>query len=388
METLQRYLEERQANGISPNTMKHDSIVLRTLDSFLANKSFEDVSKEDLIRFFNSISARLKVGSVHQFKAKTKHFYAWLFKCDYGEYPSMVKWMRTSNPKGYTKTKGEITSFNPEDLLTDEEVYALIEACDHPREQAMISVLNETAAEAVELLHMKVKSVAFDEAGARLTFEGTGGKRTIRVVDSVPYLQAWLNVHSFRRDPEAPLWLTRGNKSRGMTYQRLHQLVKEAKKKAKLTKPVSPRLLRHKCLTKMAKILPEQKLKLFAGWTPSSKMASVYVHLSGRDLDEDILRLHGKTVTEPKEPLKSPLSPRVCPRCQHESPATYLWCGFCGQRLDVELDMTDQIERERFLKWLAEEAMKDREILKRWYAASDRVDKRERKGLKEKPSSE
>ncbi len=35
----------------------------------------------------------------------------------------------------------------------------------------------------------------------------------------------------------------------------------------------------------MAKVLTEQELKAVAGWTQSSRMAAVYAHLSGRDIE-------------------------------------------------------------------------------------------------------
>jgi hypothetical protein len=34
-------------------------------------------------------------------------------------------------------------------------------------------------------------------------------------------------------------------------------------------------------------------MKEYFGWVQSSDMASVYVHLSGRDVDSALLKLHG-----------------------------------------------------------------------------------------------
>jgi len=376
--TFKRYWQERTANEIKTSTLRIDTYVLRELDKFLS-KPYEEATKEDIIGFTAYLQSKLKASTVHLWKSKLKLFYNWLFQLAPREYPDCVKWVRVRNPKKGSKTKGYEMPVNPEDVLTDEDVLALINACDHPRDQALVAVMYETACEPMEALKMKIKSVMFDEHGAVVSLEGETGVRRIRVVDSVSYLQAWLNVHPLRRDSEAPLWVLRRGKLESLQYHGLWKLVKKLKRRSGLKKPLRPNYLRHACLTKMAKVLPEQKLKKFAGWTPDSRMAAVYVHLAGKDLDEDILKLHGKPITEEKEPLKGVLSPRICPRCQHESPATYLWCGFCGQRLDVELNETDQVARDRFLKWLAEEALKDPEILKRWYAASERVTEREKK---------
>jgi len=377
-ETFQRFCNERRANEIKEETLVAYRLPISRLDAFL-NKPFNEASKDDIMGFFNMLQQRLKPHTLHGWKSRVKTFYNWLFELAPREYPDCVKWLRISNPRGKSKTKGYEIALNPEDVLDEDDVKGLVEACDHPRDQALIMTMYETSCEPSEALNMKVKSVMFDQQGAVVTLEGAKGVRRIRVVDSVPYLQAWLNVHALRHDLEAPLWLLKKGSMTKLGYSGLWKMLKILKKSSGLKKPLRPNFLRHAGLTRMAKHLPEQKLKVYAGWTPDSKMAAVYIHLAGRDLDDDVLRLHGKTVVEEKEPLKSPLSPRLCPRCQHESPATYLWCGFCGQRLDVELNETKQIDRDRFLNWLAEEAMKDREILKRWYAASDRVDKREKK---------
>lgn len=375
--TFKRFLEERLANEIKASTLKTDKRVLIELDNFMA-KPYEEATKEDMIGFVAYLQGKLKTGTLHLWKVKLKFFYNWLFQLAPREYPDCVKWIRSQNPKKGTKTKGYEMSVSPEDVLNDEDVLGLINVCEHPRDQALITVMYETGAEPMEALNMKVKSVMFDQKGAVVSLEGETGVRRLRVVDSIPYLQAWLNVHPLKGDPEAPLWLVKYGQREPLGYSGLWRLCRVVKRRSGLKKPFRPNLLRHACLTKMAKVFPEQKLKKFAGWTADSRMAAVYVHLAGKDLDEDILRLHGKAVTEEKEPLKSVLSPRVCPRCNHESPATYMWCGFCGQKLDVELDETKQIERDRFLKWLAEEAMKDHEILERWYKASDRVKEREK----------
>jgi len=343
-----RFYAERRANEVKASTLATYLETLEHLDRFLG-KAFTDASREDLIGFFSALQDRVKPGTVHLWKSRVKFFYRWLHGLDPGEYPACVKWMRTNNPGRGSKTKGYRMPVNPEDILTQEDVLVLVQACDHPRDQALVIVMYETACEPSEALNMKVKSVVFDQEGAVVTLEGESGVRRIRVVDSVPYLQTWLNVHSLRGNPEAPLWLIKRGWPEALTYDGVWKLLRALKTRAGLKKPLRPNLLRHARLTELAKVLPEQKLKKFAGWTPDSRMASVYVHLAGKDLDEDILRLHGKPVERPEAPLKGPLTPRTCPRCGHENPATWLWCGMCGQRLTLGLDETVEVERDLWL---------------------------------------
>ena len=374
---LERFCLEGKANELEDITLEGYRHTLRRLDESI-DKPFKEATREDIMRFFNELQQRCMRSTVHLWKMRVKRFYNWLFNLAPREYPDCVKWLRILNPRAGTKTKGYVLPLSPEDVLTKEDVKLLIDACDNARDQALIAVMYETACEPIEALNLNVKSVMFDQQGAVVALKGNTGERRIRVVNSVSYLQVWLNIHPLKDNPEAPLWTTQRGKPTRLGYFGIHGLLKKLKKRSGLKKPLRPNFLRHASLTEWAKILPEQKLKVLAGWTPSSRMAAVYIHLAGKDLDEDILKAHGIEVEKKPQQIMETLRPRVCPRCGHESPATYLWCGRCGLKLDVELNETKRLERDRFLDWFAEEAMKDPEILKRWHKASDKAQEKEK----------
>lgn len=325
--TISTYVEERKANELSKSTVKLDRIILKKLAKFL-HKPFKKATKQDLIRFFNRMQEIHASSTVHVQKVRIKHFYNWLFGLDRGEYPACAKWIRPTNPY---KDKLPI---NPEDLLSREEIKKIMQACNHTRDQAIVSSLYESGARSQELLDLKVKTVVFDKQGGVITLKGKTGQRRIRLVESIPYLQAWLNIHPFREKPDAPLWFSTRSKS-GISYPYLYKLIERLSRQAGIKKKVTPHVFRHSRLTELAKYIPEQKLKLFAGWTPDSKMASIYVHLSGKDLDEDILSLHGLETQKLTAPLKkTSLTPIECGRCQQKNPATAKYCLHCGMILD------------------------------------------------------
>ena len=335
IEQIKQFDLERSANDIKDKTRELDNLVLRQLSEFI-RKPFKEATKEDMIRFFNSMQGSYKRGSIHTYKVKVKLFYNWLYKLERRQYPDSVRWIRPTNPrrKRGTKTKGDLP-VKPEDILTEEDILKLINEADHPRDQAIVAALYETGAEANELLRMKIGSVTFDKQGAVLTLEGEEGARRLRVVFSVPYLQTWINVHRQRDNLQAPLWLSKQGKARAIGYDNLWFLLKRLRKRSKIQKPVSARWIRHARLTHLAKVLPEQKLKKFAGWTPNSGMASVYVHLSGKDLDKDILELYGREVKEEK-PVQTILTPIECVRCHTENAPTSKFCSTCGMVLSEE----------------------------------------------------
>lgn len=351
-ETLKRFFMEKRANEIKESTLDTYRDVLPHLDTLLG-KPFREATKEDIIRFFAELQDRCKRSTIHMWKTRVKGFYSWLFDLERGEYPPCVKWMRSTNPGRGSKTKGYVMAVSPEDVLAPEDVLELIAASDHPRNQAIISTAYEVAAEPCEVLNMKVKSVMFDREGAVVSLEseseGALAARRLRVVDSVPYLQTWLNVHPLRGDPEAPLWLVRKGGHEVLGYDGFYKLTKMLKARSGLMKPVRPNLLRHAKLTEVAKYVPEQVLKKFAGWTPDSRMAAVYIHLAGKDVDEAILKLHGKEVVKKEAPLKGPLTPKACPRCAHENAATHTFCARCGMTLDQK-EALEGIETQKLLE--------------------------------------
>ncbi len=64
-------------------------------------------------------------------------------------------------------------------------------------------------------------------------------------------------------------------------------------------------------------------------------MASVYVHLSGRDVDKALLKLHGIQTDEQSEE-KDILAPKKCIRCSTSNPASNKFCSLCGLPLDQQ----------------------------------------------------
>jgi len=68
------------------------------------------------------------------------------------------------------------------------------------------------------------------------------------------------------------------------------------------------------------------------GWKQGSDMPSIYVHLSGRDLDDAILGVYGLKKVEEKEPK---LKLKICPRCSTSNAIEARFCMKCGLALDI-----------------------------------------------------
>jgi ribosomal protein L40E len=107
-------------------------------------------------------------------------------------------------------------------------------------------------------------------------------------------------------------------------------------------------------------------MKEYFGWVQDSKMASVYYHLAGKDVDEALLKMHGLKPKEEKE-LK-PISIKVCEKCQQVNSILAQFCRNCGMPLDLKTAlMYDEIRRsfdEFIFEMLKRLAEKDPKIKK------------------------
>lgn len=350
-ENVNAFIKQLKARNLSGNTIKHYERVLELYIDFLQEKKFEDATADDVVDFIEYMkdgrnSAKtLSDRSLALYKVKFKAFYQWLFKLSRGKYPSCVDWVNTTIPKSKIKP-----SYTKQDILSDEDVKKLIQSASNPRDQALIMALYESAARASEIIDMRVGSVVFDDFGAVLVVTGKTGPRNLRVVESVPYLQTWINSHPQGGDLDTPLWPSLRNFDQRLNYQGLYKMLKVVSKRAGFRKMMNPHLFRHSRLTFLAGKLTEQQLKVYSGWMAGSTQAATYVHMSGKDLDADILRIHGLDVPEEME-HDSVLKPVECPSCKYPNTATAKVCVRCGSYLSLgdavktELSHEDRINR-------------------------------------------
>jgi integrase/recombinase XerD len=261
----------------------------------------------------------------HDYKVVLKVFFRWLKKSD--EYPDEVKWVKTTVKNHNTL---------PEEVLTEDDVRKLVEAATNLRDKAFILVLYESGCRIGEILTLRIRNVRFDDYGAILIVSGKTGDRRVRIIASAPKLAQWLENHPQRNKPEAPLWVVVGTRNRGamLSYAAAKATLKKTAKRAGLKKRVYPHLFRHSRATFLANFLTEAQLKQHFGWVQSSDMASIYVHLSGRDVDNTLLKLQGiKTDKQEKEVA---LKTVLCQRCNEKNSPSSKFCMRCGSPLRVD----------------------------------------------------
>jgi site-specific recombinase XerD len=345
-----RFLEHLQAKGLSNlGVIKYANCLPKILSSLDVSKA----TKEDIVSFIASInSSPLREPTKAAYRLVTRKLFQFL---KYGNtsrdtpFPPEVAWIRINFSESKASKEARVTS---DRLLNAEDVIKMLKSARTPRDEALISVLYEGGFRPGEMLNMTVGSVQFLDNYCVISTRGKTGQKRIPLVASYRPLLRWLNEHPMKSDMNAPLWcaLDTGHRGRLLSYNHFRLLIKNIAKSAGLSKDAWPYLFRHSQLTNMADKLTESKLELFAGWTLGSRMSRRYVHWSGRDLDQNILQIHGLAKSD-EEPETKTMRLRECPRCGFRNGPASPRCEKCGLILDrqVAIQVEDEI-RQRLEK--------------------------------------
>lgn len=347
------FLGHLKLQGRSPSTI--ESYVLALAKFETNGKSYRDLTADDIRTWLHWLDSNgYSERTVNALRWRIKRFLKWVHIADdpRREAPEVLGELR---PK---RLRREL----PHEILSRDEVRKLIDAANSQRDRALLFVAYESGARAGELLSLRLRDLEFDRYGAVLHVRGKTGERRIRLVESVPDLQLWCSMHPDRDNPDAALWPTRLKSRNPMGIAAFEWMLNRYAKLAGLRKHVHPHLLRHTRATHLASVLTEAQMREFFGWTKSSDMPEVYVHISGRDIDGTLLKHYGVEVEE-SERAEDVLKPWPCPRCKHQNPASAKFCMACSLPAGIPQAMEIQERRERaervmeaLTKWLIDNA--------------------------------
>lgn len=277
------------AEGLSVARRAKYAVTLLRLAKAL-HKPFDKASRQSMVDLVAEIEANdsWAAWTKQHYKVTLKKFYKWLHGCsDPGQYPEEVSWIRT--------TVKAADSLLPDQVLTEDEVRRMAETATNARDKALVLVLYESGCRVGELVPLAIKDIALDENGAVLMVSGKTGARRVRIIGAAPALAGWLQMHPAKDNPDSPLWVNLATNLRGqpLGYRGFFQVLKGLATQAGIKKHVNPKAFRHARATFLANRLSDAQMRQLFGWTQSSKMTAVYVHLSGRDVDNALLQLHG-----------------------------------------------------------------------------------------------
>jgi integrase/recombinase XerD len=298
------------------------------ISCWIKHRPFETMNKEDIIDLVEKIKQTkaknlgmktLNIGyeeqTVESYKITIRKFWKWLKGTE--EYPPEVNWIKRKKKKN---------GLLPEDIWKPEEVMRLAEVCDNLRDRAFIMGLFASGCRIGEYIRLRRKDVIFDEYGCQLLVNGKTGSRRDRIEYGASELASWLDIHH-DKNPEARVWIGVQTK-RPVTYEFAQNLLRRLRDKAGIKKKCNPHLFRHSCATFYAPTLTEQVMNAHFGWQQGGRTVAIYTHLSGKQVDDQILAMYGKKKmdNDGKEILQSV----KCPRCSLDNSPASRHCHACG----------------------------------------------------------
>jgi integrase len=305
---------------------------------WLGHRPFHGVTREDLIDLLGRIretragraAGVYSAQTVESYKNTLRKFWKWLKpQEDPEKLPPEVAWIKLAR---------STTRVLPKDIWTPEEVNKVASLACHTRDRAFVLGLFGSGCRIGEFLPIRRRDVVFDAYSCQVFVDGKTGPRRVRLTPAASVsLAAWLDVHP-NKAPDAPVWIDvmtgRGSPDRHISYDWANGMLKGLAKRAGMTKPIRPHLMRHSLATYYAPRLTEAVMNEHFGWKQGSRTASIYTHLSGKQVDDQILAACGKK----KLDVESGQSMDVvrCWQCGLENPPSSLQCGKCGFPLSDE----------------------------------------------------
>ena len=337
LDAVNRKHLEGYVRGLRLKQLKEKTIrtKLWRIYPFLQHLDFIDaktVAREQLEDYVIERQNRCSPFTVQGDILEVKLFFRWLTQ---GSEKDLFQNIKIKKPRRHLPV---------EQLITREDIIRLVDACDKPRDRALIMLMWDSGARIGELLSLNIGHVQFDRYGAVVIVTGKTGMRRLRLISSLPDLQTWINMHPLRADANAPLFVTSrryGHEPRRMSARTVENRLKYVARKLGMTKPIHPHAIRHARLTDLTRSngkkqgLSEMELRLVAGWEKNSAMPEVYIHLSGADVERKLLENAG-FIDDTPDPADTSLEPRQCPRCKALNAHDALYCATCSMALVEE----------------------------------------------------
>ncbi len=286
-----------------------------TGDIFLAIASIKDARSQRGRPF--------KQNTLHDYVMFLKRFYLWLIENEYSDV-SKAKILKIRPPRMDRCTK------LPDQMLSQEEIEALLQACQSSRDRAIIALLYESGCRIGELGRLTWRRVQFDAYGVVVSIEDTKchTQRYVRLVMATPYLAAWKNDYPFDPTGDALVFITRRNKplQHATVYTQFHKIAR----RAGITKKITPHIFRHSRITHLINQgMKESVIKLMMWGNLNTDMFATYAHLTGQDIDKEVLGQYG--IIQQEEAEERHLEPVQCPGCKTINTPRSNYCSTCGR---------------------------------------------------------
>jgi len=360
-------------------------------------KLFSEMTRDDIIFYLNSLRKPESIDPMHKWigtytlrRINIMRFFKWLY------HPNVLPSKDRPIPDVInnipTIRRKEISTIKPTDLWTEEDDYIFLKYCPSPRDRCYHTVSRDTSCRPSEILNLRIKDIVFEVTTdgtnrqyAKVTVNGKTGTRTVALINSIPYVKEWINIHHPQRgNPNAFFIPTLDKRYRRFGYRmtsmsmnhiyRNYKLnffpkllslkdteqipvANEDKQKIQklLRKPWNPYIRRHTALTQKAQILKDASFKQHSGWSGGSTMHLKYVHYYGNESTDVLLEAYGISPINKNNKdeqgnnnilvNKKLSTPKQCPNCSEANTVDSKFCVKCKMILTYDA-YTQTIEEQ------------------------------------------
>jgi len=293
--------------------------ISRLNDARIGTKPYKQNTRRDFITFL-------------------KRFYRWLISRG-------LSAIRVDEINAIRAPRRDTMTKTAEHLLSEDQIRAMIEACQNSRDRALLAVMYDGGFRLEEMGTLSWGQVKFDEYGAVINVnEKTQYPRYVRITASAQFLAAWMNDYPLKISRDALVFITRAHQP--LEYNGIAKQFKVIARRAGITKHITPHLLRHSRITHMIQRGYNESIVKKVMWgNLNTTMFSTYVHLTNSDIDHEILSKQG--IVEEKVKDSKAMEPKQCVNCRTINPPTHAFCSRCGQPLSQEVAISmEKIQQE------------------------------------------
>ncbi len=346
------YLRSR---GSKPNTLLKHIYCFEKYADAIGSVEMPTATKKDVERAFAKIeSLNMAQETKRQVRVVVKAYY----KHCYGNdefFPEAVRWLKT--------TLKEQDQILPTDLISEDDILKLLDACKNKRDRAQLSLLFERGLRAAELLGMRKKDVNLLDNPPYIIVNVSKTKpRRIPIVFSAGYMADYMNQDKIKALSQNDFLWRDFEHNEPHEYDALRLNLKDITKRAGINKRVHLHLFRHSAASRMASEIPEGVLREIMGWSKKSNMTAKYVHLSGKTVDNALLKMDGMVVEEHETKLQT----KQCPQCKFPNILGAYHCARCNALIEIK-GINDILKNKELVKRVLAKAIKDESLFEEIY---------------------
>ena len=278
-----------------------------------------------------------KSNTISDFLKILKQFFTWMIKNKHSKIPiDKIQDLRAPGRDPMTTTAG--------DLLTPDEVEQMINSCKRDVDRAMLWTLYEGAFRIGEIGMMKWGDLNFDNHGVivNVSFK-TDKPRYVRIIMATEHIARWRASYPGKPEGDALVFVNRNGEP--FTHAQVRKQIRVIANRAGIQKRVNPHVFRHSRITHLIRQgAAESVVKAICWGSQDSRMLKTYLHLTGSDIDNEMLKLYG--IETPQKKTERGLKPVQCPHCKIVNPPNNAFCSSCGRSLTEEAEQeTDEVRR-------------------------------------------